>query len=103
MLHIKRTFGVLALLTTAVTAWAAGGEFGQAVKQPTNWTAITIFALFVIFTLFITKLAAAKTKSAAVIDRVTTPGKLAALSFVSGASRRDQVEPRERQAIGRKP
>jgi cation/acetate symporter len=65
MSKIKRTLSVLTLLTTAGTAWGAGSEFGQAVKQPTNWTAITIFALFVVFTLFITKWAAAKTKSAA--------------------------------------
>jgi cation/acetate symporter len=65
MPNIKRTLGVLALLTMARTACAAGGEFGQAVRQPTNWTAITIFAVFVVFTLFITKWAAARTKSAA--------------------------------------
>ncbi len=46
-------------------ALAAGGDLGQAQKQPTNWTAILMFAAFVIFTLFITKWAAAKTKSAA--------------------------------------
>jgi cation/acetate symporter len=34
-------------------------------KQATNWTAIGMFAAFVVFTLFITKWAAAKTKSAA--------------------------------------
>ncbi|MDZ4292282.1 MAG: cation acetate symporter [Hydrogenophaga sp.] len=45
-------------------AWAAGADLGQAEKQPTNWTAITMFAMFVVFTLFITKWAAAKTKSA---------------------------------------
>ena len=44
---------------------AAGADLGQAVKQPTNWTAISMFAGFVVFTLFITKWAAAKTKSAA--------------------------------------
>ena len=37
-----------------------GGE-----KQATNWTAIIMFAAFVVMTLFITKWAAAKTKSAA--------------------------------------
>jgi cation/acetate symporter len=63
--HIKRILAVLLMLTMARAAWAAGGEFGQAVKQPTNWTAIFIFAAFVVFTLFITKWAAAKTKSAA--------------------------------------
>ena len=44
---------------------AAGADLGQADKQPTNWTAIGMFAAFVIGTLFITKWAAAKTKSAA--------------------------------------
>jgi cation/acetate symporter len=45
-------------------AWAAGADLGQAVKQPTNWTAIGMFAAFVVFTLFVTKWAASKTKSA---------------------------------------
>jgi cation/acetate symporter len=53
----------LALLSAAVLA--AGADLGQAEKQPTNWTAIGMFAGFVVFTLFITKWAAAKTKSAA--------------------------------------
>ena len=44
---------------------AAGADLGQAQKQPTNWTAILMFGGFVIFTLFITKWAASKTKSAA--------------------------------------
>ena len=43
---------------------AAGADLGQAVKQATNWTAISMFAGFVVLTLFITKWAAAKTKSA---------------------------------------
>lgn len=51
------------LLSTA--ALAAGGDLGQAVRQPTNWTAIGMFVVFVIGTLFITKWAATKTKSAA--------------------------------------
>jgi len=38
---------------------------GQIAKQETNWTAIGMFALFVAGTLYITKWAAAKTKSAA--------------------------------------
>ncbi|NMG14855.1 cation acetate symporter [Aromatoleum bremense] len=54
---------VLALLSAA--ALAAGGDLGQAEKQPTNWTAIAMFGGFVVLTLFITKWAAAKTKSAA--------------------------------------
>ncbi len=44
---------------------AAGADLGQAEKQPTNWTAIGMFVVFVVGTLFITKWAAAKTKSAA--------------------------------------
>jgi cation/acetate symporter len=44
---------------------AAGADLGQAEKQATNWTAISMFAVFVVGTLFITKWAAAKTKSAA--------------------------------------
>ena len=55
----------LALLAGASgSVLAAGADLGQAVKQPTNWTAIIMFAVFVIFTLFVTKWAAKKTKSA---------------------------------------
>ncbi|WP_425603694.1 hypothetical protein, partial [Stenotrophomonas capsici] len=32
-------------------ALAAGGDIGQTVRQPTNWTAITMFAVFVLATL----------------------------------------------------
>ena len=53
------------LLFAAATAQAAGADLGQAAKQATNWTAISMFAGFVVLTLFITKWAAAKTKSAA--------------------------------------
>ncbi len=60
-----RIFAALALTTLAAGAFAAGADLGQAQKQATNWTAIGMFAAFVIFTLFITKWAAAKTKSAA--------------------------------------
>ncbi|MBT9598890.1 MAG: cation acetate symporter [Vitreoscilla sp.] len=55
----------LALLATVSLAFAAGADLGQAEKQPTNWTAIGMFSAFVVGTLFITKWAAAKTKSAA--------------------------------------
>ena len=65
MTNTKRIFGALALFSLAGAAYAAGADLGQAVKQPTNWTAISMFGAFVIFTLFITKWAAAKTKSAA--------------------------------------
>ncbi|WP_157571944.1 cation acetate symporter [Hydrogenophaga taeniospiralis] len=55
---------LLALFGVSAVAWAAGADLGQAEKQATNWTAIGMFALFVVGTLFITKWAAAKTKSA---------------------------------------
>jgi cation/acetate symporter len=54
-----------ALLLTCTGAIAAGADLGQAEKQATNWTAISMFAIFVAGTMFITKWAAAKTKSAA--------------------------------------
>jgi cation/acetate symporter len=60
-----RALGALALLALAAATWAAGPDLGQAKQQPTNWTAIGMFAAFVVFTLFITKWAAARTKSAA--------------------------------------
>ncbi len=65
MANLKRTLAGLLLTACACAAWAAGDSLGQAVKQPTNWTAIAMFAVFVVFTLFITKWAASKTKSAA--------------------------------------
>ncbi|MDD2920584.1 cation acetate symporter, partial [Rhodoferax sp.] len=61
----KRLLALISLLAVSTGALAAGADLGQAVKQPTNWTAIGMFAAFVVFTLFITKWAAAKTKSAA--------------------------------------
>ena len=64
MSNLKRFLG-LALFAAAGLACAAGADLGQAVKQATNWTAISMFAAFVVFTLFITKWAASKTKSAA--------------------------------------
>ncbi|MFG1392598.1 cation acetate symporter [Xanthobacter agilis] len=57
--------GVATLALLSAPALAAGGDLGTAEKQATNWTAIVMFALFVVLTLFITKWAAAKTKSAA--------------------------------------
>jgi cation/acetate symporter len=56
--------GLLAL-ALAGGAIAAGADLGNTTKQATNWTAIVMFAIFVGGTLFITKWAAAKTKSAA--------------------------------------
>ena len=55
----------LAIFFFTAAAMAAGGDLGQVDKQPTNWVAISMFAVFVIATLFITKWAAARTKSAA--------------------------------------
>ncbi len=62
---IKQLLGALAMLAAAGAVYAAGADLGQAEKQPTNWTAIMMFAAFVAGTLYITKWAAAKTKSAA--------------------------------------
>jgi cation/acetate symporter len=53
------------LLVVPVLAAAAGADLGQAQKQATNWTAISMFGLFVLGTLWITKWAAAKTRSTA--------------------------------------
>lgn len=55
----------LAAMVGAAAAIAAGADLGQADKQATNWTAIAMFGIFVAFTLWVTKWAAAKTKSAA--------------------------------------
>ncbi len=57
-------FGATAILTAGYVL-AAGADLGQAQKQATNWTAIVMFAIFVGITLWITKWAAAKTKTAA--------------------------------------
>jgi cation/acetate symporter len=65
MSKTKQTLATLLMLLVAGSAFAAGGDLGQVEKQPTNWVAISMFAVFVIGTLFITKWAAAKTKSAA--------------------------------------
>jgi cation/acetate symporter len=63
----KLVLGAAALCGAAFAsvALAAGGDLGQAEKQATNWTAIGMFGVFVVFTLFITKWAASRTKSAA--------------------------------------
>ncbi len=57
-------FGATAILAAGFVM-AAGADLGQAQKQATNWTAIVMFAIFVGITLWITKWAAAKTKTAA--------------------------------------
>ncbi len=61
----KRMIALIALMAVAAGVYAAGPDVGQATKQPTNWTAIAMFAIFVSVTLWITKWAASRTKSAA--------------------------------------
>jgi cation/acetate symporter len=61
---LRRVLTLLALFGVSAAVWAAGADLGQAEKQATNWTAIGMFGAFVMGTLFITKWAAAKTKSA---------------------------------------
>lgn len=53
----------LGLMLASPALLAAGGDLGELQKQPTNWTAIGMFAVFVLATLWITKWAAARTKS----------------------------------------
>ncbi|MDT8992944.1 cation acetate symporter [Curvibacter sp. APW13] len=65
MKHFKSLALALLASLTAGAAFAAGGDLGQVEKQATNWTAIVMFSVFVLATLYITKWAAAKTKSAA--------------------------------------
>ena len=65
MKKVHATLAALLMLVAAGSALAAGADLGQVDKQPTNWVAISMFAGFVIMTLFITKWAASKTKSAA--------------------------------------
>ena len=60
----RNTLLALALGAAAGLAQAAGGDVGQAAKQPTNWIAIGMFSVFVLLTLYITKWAAGRTKSA---------------------------------------
>ena len=57
---------VAALCAVASSVYAAGADVGQTQQQAINWTAIGMFGVFVMLTLFITKWAAARTKSAAV-------------------------------------
>ena len=53
------------LLSAAGSALAAGGDIGNVAKQATNWTAIIMFATFVLATLGITKWAAGRTPAIA--------------------------------------
>jgi cation/acetate symporter len=61
----RQALTLAALAGVSIAAYAAGADLGQAQKQATNWTAIGMFGIFVVATLFITKWAAARTKSAA--------------------------------------
>jgi cation/acetate symporter len=65
MSFIRHFAAAAVLLATAGTAAAAGADLGQAAKQATNWTAIGMFGAFVLATLWITKWAASRTRSAA--------------------------------------
>ncbi|GAB1392229.1 cation acetate symporter [Rhodocyclaceae bacterium] len=64
---LKSLYVAVAVLLAGAAgmAIAAGADLGQTSKQATNWTAITMFAIFVGATLWITKWAASQTKSAA--------------------------------------
>jgi cation/acetate symporter len=64
-MNIKHILAAVAALAVAGGAIAAGADLGQAQKQATNWTAIAMFGIFVAGTLWITKWAASKTKTAA--------------------------------------
>ena len=65
MTHMQRILAAAAAVVIAGIAYAAGPDVGQATKQATNTTAIVMFAIFVFATLWITKWAASKTKTAA--------------------------------------
>ncbi len=65
MIKLRHILGGAAALLLAGAALAAGADLGQAQKQATNWTAIVMFGIFVGITLWITKWAASKTKTAA--------------------------------------
>ena len=64
-MKFNKILTAVALSELAGTLYAAGADLGTTQKQATNWTAIFMFAIFVLGTLWITKWAAAKTKSAA--------------------------------------
>lgn len=66
---MKKTLSMMLMALLAAgacgVAIAAGGDVGETAKQETNTTAIVLFALFVAGTLWITKWAAKRTRSAA--------------------------------------
>jgi cation/acetate symporter len=61
----RNGLGLVLGMLVAGAALAAGADLGNTVKQETNWVAIGMFGAFVVMTLFITKWAASKTKTAA--------------------------------------
>ncbi|MCX7898199.1 MAG: cation acetate symporter [Rhodocyclaceae bacterium] len=65
MKSIGKNFFLWGVSWLPALALAAGPDAGQTIKQSTNWTAIVMFALFVGATLWITKWAASKTRTAA--------------------------------------
>jgi len=65
MNNVQRIVAAVAAFAVAGMVYAAGPDAGQTAKQATNWTAIIMFAIFVGATLWITKWAASKTKTAA--------------------------------------
>jgi len=62
---LRNGIGLMLGLLVVGAAMAAGADLGQTTKQATNWVAIAMFAGFVGITLFITKWAASRTRSAA--------------------------------------
>jgi cation/acetate symporter len=65
MTKMNKTLIALGALLLSGAALAAGADLGETKQQATNWTAIAMFGIFVAFTLWITKWAAGKTKTAA--------------------------------------
>lgn len=62
---IRSIISIIISCLYSVSSHAAGGDLGQLEQQPVNWIAIVMFAIFVLATLWITKWAAKKTRSAA--------------------------------------
>ncbi|MCL2344869.1 MAG: cation acetate symporter [Desulfobulbus sp.] len=65
VVKLSHAVAAIALAGVAGLACAAGADMGQTQQQATNWTAIAMFAIFIGATLWITKWAASKTKTAA--------------------------------------
>ena len=61
---LGRAIALASALMVPGMVLAAGALEGEIKQQPTNWTAIGMFGVFVVATLFITKWAAGRTKSA---------------------------------------